>query len=162
MNLFRNQWEFPIRERAHCWLPNVFPVASVMGPRPSRSSDPQKIKRWKFSDHCRLRAAANTVLDEPPNICWILLICHCELIAQAITQCLRLWVTVCKTVCPILSDWCLSVCLFLSVCLSVCLSGTFVYCGQTVRWIKMPVGMEIGLGLGHIVLDPSSAQLPLK
>jgi len=41
-----------------------------------------------------------------------------------------------------------------------------VYCGQTAEWIKMPLGMEVGLGLGHIVLDgdpaPSQkgAQLP--
>jgi len=34
-----------------------------------------------------------------------------------------------------------------------------VYCGQTVAWIKMPVGTEIGLGLRDIVLD--GAQLPL-
>jgi len=27
------------------------------------------------------------------------------------------------------------------------------YCGQTVGWIKMPLGMEVGLGPGHIVLD---------
>jgi len=26
-------------------------------------------------------------------------------------------------------------------------------CGQTVRWIKMPLGKEVGLGPGHIVLD---------
>jgi len=32
------------------------------------------------------------------------------------------------------------------VCLS-CLSVTFVYCGQTVRWIKMKLGVEVGLGL---------------
>jgi len=40
----------------------------------------------------------------------------------------------------------------LSVCLSV-----MVYCGQTVGWIKMPLGMEVGLGPGHIVLggDPA-------
>ena len=37
-------------------------------------------------------------------------------------------------------------------CLSV-LSVTLVYCGQTVGWIKMKLGMEVGLGLGHIVLD---------
>jgi len=36
-----------------------------------------------------------------------------------------------------------------------------VYCGQVTGWIKMPLGMEVGLGLGDIVLDwgPSS---PLK
>jgi len=44
--------------------------------------------------------------------------------------------------CPMLSDCCLS------VCLSVCsvLSVTLVYCGQTVGWIKMKLGMEVGLG----------------
>ena len=26
-------------------------------------------------------------------------------------------------------------------------------CGQTTGWIKMPLGMEVGLGPGHIVLD---------
>ena len=38
-------------------------------------------------------------------------------------------------------------------CLSVCLSVTLMYCGQTVGWIKMKLGMQIGLGPGHIVLD---------
>jgi len=32
-----------------------------------------------------------------------------------------------------------------------------VYCGQTVGWIKMPLGMEIGLGPCHIVLDGDPA-----
>jgi len=36
---------------------------------------------------------------------------------------------------------------------SVCLSVTLVYCGQTVIWIKMKLGMQVGLGPGHIVLD---------
>ena len=53
----------------------------------------------------------------------------------------RFWATVCKTVRPPpigpLSR----------------LSVTLVYCGQTVEWIKMPVGTEVGLGSGHIVLD---------
>ena len=40
----------------------------------------------------------------------------------------------------------------ISVCLSV-LSVTLVYCDQTVRWIKIPLRMDIGLGPGHIVLD---------
>jgi len=52
-----------------------------------------------------------------------------------------------------LSDRCLS-------CLSVCLSVTLVYCGQTVGWIKMPLGAKVGLGPGHIVLD--GTQLPQK
>jgi len=30
---------------------------------------------------------------------------------------------------------------------------TLVYCGQTVEWIKMKLGKEVGLGPGHIVLD---------
>ena len=51
-----------------------------------------------------------------------------------------------KTVRHILSDRCLSA-----------LSVTLVCCGQTVRWIKMKLGMELGLGPGHIVLDGDPA-----
>jgi len=50
-----------------------------------------------------------------------------------------------------LSDRCL-------VCLSV-LSVTLVYCGQTVGWVKMKLSMEVGLSLGHIVLDGDPATL---
>jgi len=35
-----------------------------------------------------------------------------------------------------------------------------VYCGQTAGWMKTPLGTEVDLGPGHIVLDGS--QLPLK
>ena len=28
-----------------------------------------------------------------------------------------------------------------------------VYCGQTARWMKTPLGAEVDLGPGHIVLD---------
>jgi len=68
------------------------------------------------------------------------------------------WVTVCKTVRTMLPDRCLSV---LSVCLSVLsiLSVTLVYCGQTVGWIKMKLGTQVGLGPGHIVLDEEPAPL---
>jgi len=52
-----------------------------------------------------------------------------------------------------LSDRCLS-------CLSVCLSVTFVHCGQTVGWIKMKLGMHVGLGPGHIVSDGDPAPPP--
>jgi len=42
-----------------------------------------------------------------------------------------------------------------SVCLS-CLSVTLMYCGQTVGWMKIKLGMQVGLGPGHIVFgDPS-------
>jgi len=41
---------------------------------------------------------------------------------------------------------------YLTVVLSV-LSVTLVYCGQTVGWIKMPLGMEVGLSPGDTVLD---------
>jgi len=61
------------------------------------------------------------------------------------------WATVCKTVRPMLSDRCLSV-----------LSVTFVYCGQTVEWIKMKLCMQVGLGPGHIVLDRDPAPPPPK
>jgi len=55
------------------------------------------------------------------------------------------WAAICKTVCPMLSDHC------------PVLSVMLVYCGQTVGWIKMKLGTEVGLGPGHIVLvgDPA-------
>ena len=37
-------------------------------------------------------------------------------------------------------------------CLSVCNVG-----GQSVEWIKMPLGAEVGLSPGHIVLDGDPA-----
>ena len=60
------------------------------------------------------------------------------------------WATVCKTVRPVLmlSDR------FLPCPVLFCLYVTLVCCGQTVRWIKMKLCMQVGLGLrGHIVLD---------
>jgi len=45
----------------------------------------------------------------------------------------------------------------LSVCLSVCDVGV---CRQTVGWIKMKLGTEVGLDPGDIVLD--GAQFPQK
>jgi len=53
------------------------------------------------------------------------------------------------TVLPMRRDRC-------TVCL-VCLSVTLVYCGHTVGWIKMPLGTEVGLGPGAIVLDGDPA-----
>ena len=49
------------------------------------------------------------------------------------------WATVCKTVHPMLSDRCLSV-----------LSCLWRW---SVEWIKMPLGVDVGLGPGHVVLD---------
>ena len=59
-----------------------------------------------------------------------------------------------KTVRRILSDRCLSVC-------TVCVV-TLVYCGQTVGWITMPLGMEVGVRPGHVVLDVGLALPPHK
>ena len=41
-----------------------------------------------------------------------------------------------------------------------CLSVTLVYSGRTVRWIKNKLGMGVGLGPGHIVLDGDPAPPP--
>ena len=46
--------------------------------------------------------------------------------------------------------------------LSVCNSVTLVHCGQTVEWIKMKIGVEVGLGPGHTVLDGDPAPLPKR
>jgi len=48
------------------------------------------------------------------------------------------------------------------VWLSACLSVTLVYCGQTVGWIKMKLGMQVGLGPGHIMLDVDPAPPPQR
>ena len=37
-----------------------------------------------------------------------------------------------------------------------------VYCGQTAGWIKMPLGMEVGLGLRHIMFDVDPATFRKK
>jgi len=57
------------------------------------------------------------------------------------------------------------VCLVLSVhpgCLSPLLSITLVYCGQTVGWIKVKLGTQVGLDPGHTVLDGDPAISPPK
>jgi len=61
------------------------------------------------------------------------------------------WVTVCKTVRPILLDRC-PVCPVLFVML--------VHCGQTVGWITMKLGVQVGLGPGQMVLDGDSPPRP--
>jgi len=35
-----------------------------------------------------------------------------------------------------------------------------VYCGQTAGWIKMPLGTEVNIGPGDVVLDGVAALLP--
>jgi len=35
--------------------------------------------------------------------------------------------------------------------------SAYVYCGQKAGWIKTPLGREVGLGPGHIVLDGDPA-----
>jgi len=41
-------------------------------------------------------------------------------------------------------------------------NSAHVYCGQTAGWIKMTLGMDVGLAPGHIVLDGDPAPLPIK
>ena len=38
--------------------------------------------------------------------------------------------------------------------------SAYVYCGQTVVWMKMKLGTQVGLGPGDIVLDGDPAPLP--
>jgi len=42
------------------------------------------------------------------------------------------------------------------------MSVTLVYCDQTVGWIKMKLGKQVGLGPGDIVLDGYPAPPPKK
>ena len=45
---------------------------------------------------------------------------------------------------------------------NVCWQRVPNYCGQTSAWIKMALGMEVGLSPVHIVLDGDTAPLPQK
>ena len=42
------------------------------------------------------------------------------------------------------------------------MSVTLVYCGQTVGQIKTKLGIQVGLGPGHIALDGDQAPLPKR
>ena len=64
---------------------------------------------------------------------------------SSFTDMIDFWATVCKTVSPMLSG-----------------RATLVYCGQTVRRIKMKLGVQVGLGPGHIVLDGDARPLTPK
>jgi len=44
----------------------------------------------------------------------------------------------------------------------VCLYVMLVYCSQTVGWIKMKLGMKVGLVPSHTVLDGDPAPLPKR
>jgi len=48
-----------------------------------------------------------------------------------------------------------------ALCVLSVLSVTLVYCGQTIGWIKIKLGTDVGLGPGHIMLDEDPAP-PLK
>ena len=37
-----------------------------------------------------------------------------------------------------------------------------VFCGQTVGWIKMPLGTKVGIGPGDVVLDGDPAARPKR
>ena len=40
--------------------------------------------------------------------------------------------------------------------------SALVYCLQTAGWIKMKLGLQVGLGFGHIVLDEDPAPFPKR
>ena len=49
------------------------------------------------------------------------------------------------------------------VCLScLVLSVTLMYCGQTVGWTKMKLGIYVGLGHGYIALDGDPTPSPKR
>jgi len=54
-----------------------------------------------------------------------------------------------------------ALCYWTIVCLSF-MSVTLVYYGQTVEWIKVKLGLEVGFSPGHIVSDVDPAPPPQK
>jgi len=79
---------------------------------------------------------------------------HFRVIVSYLSKVVNFWTTICKNGSPNAIEP-------LS-CPSVYLSVTLMYCGQTVGWIKMKLGMEVGLGPGHIVLNGDPAPLPKR
>ena len=49
-----------------------------------------------------------------------------------------------------------------AVCYRTVVLSVTVYCGQTVGWIKMKLGMEVGLGPGDFLFDGDPAPPPDK
>jgi len=64
-----------------------------------------------------------------------------------LNQFTNVWATVCSMVHPMLWDHCLSVS---PVCLSCLSVKMLVYCGQTVGWIKMKLGVEVASALATL------------
>jgi len=65
------------------------------------------------------------------EISWLFFVAHSVFM-------FNFWAIVCKTVRrPMLLDRC--------PVLPVCLSVTLVYCGQTVGWMKLKLGMQVGM-----------------
>jgi len=87
------------------------------------------------------------------SVCQVSLCYSSPRIAPAIAESIhgQPWATVSKTVRPMLSDRCLSC----PVC-PVCDVGV-LRPNACSGWIKMPLGIEVRLGPGHIVLDGNSA-----
>jgi len=79
---------------------------------------------------------------------------HGGLLCEWVTYNQHFWAAVCKNGSPYAIRP-VSVCPVLSV-----LPVTLVYCGQTVGWINMKLGTQVGLVPGHIVLDGDTAPLP--
>ena len=64
---------------------------------------------------------------------------------------------------PWLRHWPYAIGLLSVLSCPVCLSVNLVYCGQTVGWIKMKFGMQVGLLCpGHNVLDGDPPFLPQR
>jgi len=137
---------FSLVGRVLCWRASLRKAFSWLNWLPVNSSHNYLVTR-----SCR-----HTVNSSPVNSS------HTHLITQSTCQrrahnkaiSCNFWATVCKTVRPMLSVRC--------PVLSVCLSVTFVDCGQTVGRIKTKLGMQVGLGPGHIVLDRDPAPPPPK
>ena len=101
--------------------------------------------------HYKLATVQPLVVCPRERHCSCVVFVSREFSSQTLHRVLQFWATVRKTVRPLLSDPCMS-----------CLSVTLVYCGKTVGWIKMKLGMQVGLDPGHIVLDGDPAPPPQK
>jgi len=94
--------------------------------------------------HYKLATVQPLVVRPRERHCSCVVFVSREFSSQTLHRVLQFWA-------KLLSDPCLS-----------CLSATLVYCGKTVGWIKMKLGMQVGLDPGHIVLDRGPAPRPQR
>jgi len=137
---------------AYCAVPECDEIHATKTSRllqQAKMFDCCNCRRGDAADRCELRHSTRRTARYAMCLCW----CweHRCIYRKTRTHPSLFGRPLKVTVSAMLRDRC-PVCSVCLVCLS-CLFVMLVYCGQTVGWLKMPLGTEADLGAGGIVLD---------